>query len=260
MVEFTYNSSINRSIDRSPFECVTSALPRKPIDLVPLSNTAHPSVEADAFAKHICDIYDEIRRRIAMSNESYKTHADLKRQFAEFEEGDMVMVQIKPESYPKGTYKKLHSRSAGPYKVLKKINSNVYVLDLPKDMGISNVFNVEDLTMYHYNDDVKFAGATTIHLPPAPRLKEEIEDIVNHQVVSIRSGGYEKYLMKWKGHPLSNCTWITDEELIALDYDLYDKFHAFNLSGSSSFKLARDDEGPWQQPLKTYKRHPKTFN
>ena len=79
MVKFTYNSSVNRSIGRIPFECVTSALPRKQVDLVPLPNTAHPSVEADAFAKHIHDIHDEIRRRIAMSNESYKTHADLRR-------------------------------------------------------------------------------------------------------------------------------------------------------------------------------------
>ena len=150
------------------------------------------------------------------------------------------MVQIKPEHYPKGTYKQLHLRSAGPYKVLKKINSNAYVLDLPKDMEISNVFNVEDLTMYHYNDDVEYADATTIHLPPAPRLKEEIKDIVDHQVVSTRSGGYKKYLMKWKGHPLLDCTWIKDDELLALNYDLYDKFNAFNSLGSSSFKPGRD--------------------
>ena len=39
MVEFTYNSSVNRSTSISPFEIVTSCRPRKPIDLlhVPLS-------------------------------------------------------------------------------------------------------------------------------------------------------------------------------------------------------------------------------
>ena len=155
-------------------------------------------------------------------------HADLRRRFAEFEKGNMVMAWIKPERYPKGAYKKLHSRSVGPYKVLKKISSNAYVLDLPKDMGISNVFNVEDLTMYRGHDDDESADATTVHLPPAPRLKKEIEDFVDHQVVSTRSGGYEKYLVKWKGHLLSDCTWITNEELLALDHELYDRFHGSN--------------------------------
>ena len=60
----------------------------------------------------------------------------------------------------------------------------------------------------------------------------------------VLSSPREMYLMKWKGHPLSNCTWIIDEELLALDYDLYDKFHAFNSLGSSSFKPGRDDGGP----------------
>ena len=223
---------------------MTGVLPRKPIDLVHLPNIARSSVEVDAFAKHICDIHDEIRRRIAMSNESYKTHADLRRWLVEFEGGDMVNVRIKLEHYPKGTYKKFHSRSVGPYKVLKKISSNAYVLDLPNNMGISNVFNVEDLTLYHGHDDDESTDATIVRLPPAPRLNEKIEDIFD-QEVSTRSGGYEKYLVKWKGHPLIDCTWITDEELLALDHDLYDKIHAFNLSGSSSFKSGRDDGGPW---------------
>ena len=66
MVKFTYNSSVNRSMGCIPLECVIGALPRKPIDLVPLPNMAHPSVEANTFAKHIRDIHDEIRRRIAI--------------------------------------------------------------------------------------------------------------------------------------------------------------------------------------------------
>jgi len=40
--EFTYNSSCDRSIGMSPFEVVHSYKPKKPIDLIPM--TQHPSV------------------------------------------------------------------------------------------------------------------------------------------------------------------------------------------------------------------------
>lgn len=36
MAEFAYNSSLNKSIDHSPFEIVPELLPRKRMDLVPL--------------------------------------------------------------------------------------------------------------------------------------------------------------------------------------------------------------------------------
>ena len=58
------------------------------------------------------------------------------------------MVRIRPERYPPGTVKKLHARSAGPFKILKKINSNAYVVDIPPDFDISPSFNVEDLIAF----------------------------------------------------------------------------------------------------------------
>ncbi|KAH7537757.1 hypothetical protein FEM48_Zijuj03G0126800 [Ziziphus jujuba var. spinosa] len=232
MAEFAYNSSINRSTGRSPFEIVTEMLPRKPIDLVPLPLVARPSAEAETFGRHIQEIHDDIRRKIALSNESYKAHADLKRKFAEFNEGDMVMVRIRPERFPRGTYKKLHSRNVGPYKILKKISSNAYVLDLPKDMGISNVFNIEDLSSYEGHENDTARGSKAASLPSTFRLKEEIEDVVDHQIVSTRGGGYQRYLIKWKDRPLSDCTWITDQEFQKLNQDLYDQFHAINSPGS----------------------------
>ncbi|KAH7528984.1 hypothetical protein FEM48_Zijuj05G0135400 [Ziziphus jujuba var. spinosa] len=172
MAEFAYNSSINRSTGRSPFEIVTGMLPRKPIDLVPLPLAARPSAEAETFGRHIQEIHDDIRRKIALSNESYKAHADLKRKFAEFNEGDMVMVRIRPERFPRGTYKKLHSRN---------------------DMGISNVFNIEDLSSYEGHENDTARGSKAASLPSTFRLKEEIEDVVDHQIVSTRGGGYQRY-------------------------------------------------------------------
>ena len=73
------------------------------------------------------------------------------------------MVRIKPEWYPKVTYKKLHSKNVGPYRVLKKINSNAYVVDFPENMGISNIFNIEDLTLCSNLEDVITNGAP---MPP----------------------------------------------------------------------------------------------
>jgi len=47
------------------------------------------------------------------------------------------MVQIRLERYPPGTIKKLHARSARSFKILRKINSNAYIVDLPHNFGIT---------------------------------------------------------------------------------------------------------------------------
>ena len=62
--QLAYNSSANRSIGTSPFEVVHGCTPRKPLDLLPMSPHVRISESAEAFARHIHDLHNEIRKKI----------------------------------------------------------------------------------------------------------------------------------------------------------------------------------------------------
>ena len=62
--------------------------------------------------------------------------------------GDFFMAHIRPERFPKNSHKKLPARAMGPYQIIRQLGSNAYVLDLPDNVGISPIFNVEDLTLH----------------------------------------------------------------------------------------------------------------
>ncbi|GFY91156.1 hypothetical protein Acr_07g0013520 [Actinidia rufa] len=124
-------------------------------------------------------------------------HPDSRRRRAEFQVGDYVMVRIRPERYPSGTARKLCARSAGPFKVLKRIGPNAYVIDLPPESGISSTFNIEDLIAF----------------------KDE-------QIISTRDGDVQRFLVCWSGRPASDDTWITSEDLQQIDRDLFEYYQS----------------------------------
>jgi len=64
------------------------------------------------------------------------------------EVGDFVMACIRPERLPKHSHKKLHAQAMSPHQIIRKLECNAYVLDLSDNLGISSIFNVEDLTLH----------------------------------------------------------------------------------------------------------------
>ena len=67
--------------------------------------------------------------------------------YKEFNVGEYVMVHIRPERIPK-TFSIFFVRAIYTYYIIRKLRSNVFLLDLPNDMDINIVFNVEDLLPY----------------------------------------------------------------------------------------------------------------
>ena len=244
IAEFAYNSSVNRTTGRTPFEILLGVQPKRPIDLMSLPPQARVSIEADEFLRHITEVHANVRRRIALNNEVYKASADRHRRYVEFKPGDMVMIRVNPERFQTGVNTKLHPRKMGPYKVLKRIGPNAYVLELPDDMTISNVFNVADLHLYvgHHSDDRDMEQM--LRLPQLkPPTSEVIEDVLDDNYkTSCRGTGYHTFLVKWKGRPRSDCTWIHADDFKRLDPNLYECYMSFiHSSESNVFKPGRVD-------------------
>ena len=65
--------------------------------------------------------------------------------------GDQVLSHLEKERFPRGTYNKLKMKKIGPCKILRNFVANAYEIELPKNVGISPIFNVLDL--YPYRED-----------------------------------------------------------------------------------------------------------
>ena len=70
------------------------------------------------------------------------------------------MVYLREEKFPTGSYSELSKRKIGPYKIIKKIRENAYVVDLLKHMGIDSTFNISYLYSYT-GENIKDISSST---------------------------------------------------------------------------------------------------
>nr|KYP31119.1 hypothetical protein KK1_048940 [Cajanus cajan] len=63
-------------------------------------------------------------------------------------------LHLRKDRFPTQRKSKLNPRGDGPFHVLKKINNNAYILDLPSKYGVSSSFNVCDLTHFVGTNDM----------------------------------------------------------------------------------------------------------
>nr|GEW36159.1 RNA-directed DNA polymerase [Tanacetum cinerariifolium] len=151
--EFAYNRSNHSSTGRSPFFNVYGRNPFTPLDLAPMVGDGSVSVEGDERTRQIKDLHAQVHEQIIKHNLQYQTHANKHRKHVLFEEGDIVWIHLRRARFPKGRFGKLHPRADGPFPILKKINDNAYKVELPGHCGVSDTFNVADLSPYTSNAD-----------------------------------------------------------------------------------------------------------
>jgi hypothetical protein len=168
----------------------------------------------------------------------------------EFKVGELVMEYLRKERFPIETYNKLKLKNIGPCNFLRKFSSNAYEIELPRDIGISTIFNVVDLYPFKGIEDVSTdepvsdEDQTIGWKEQLPRTIQKDIEIVLDQKVTKKTRGkeYFQYLVKWKNQPVEDATWMTPIEIYKYDTSVEDLKNSYFLpcesdAGASSSKF-----------------------
>jgi len=163
--EFAYNRAKHSTTKMSPFMIVYGFEPLIALDILPLPLHEHMNMDAEKRAQAMKKLHEETRATIEQQvlRQASRLNNDKKEMI--FEEGDLVWIHLSKDRFPKERDSKLKPRGDGPFKVLKRINNNAYIIDIPTSKYLaSNTFNVKDLSPYHgdVQDDIHEESRMTL--------------------------------------------------------------------------------------------------
>ncbi|GJU20516.1 putative reverse transcriptase domain-containing protein [Tanacetum coccineum] len=181
LVEFSYNNSYHASIKAAPFEALYGRKCRSPVCWAEVGEVqlTGPEIVQETTEKII-----QIKQRIQAARDRQKSYADLKRKPMEFQVGDRVMLKVSPW---KGVVRfgkrgKLNPRYVGPFKVLKKVGSVAYKLELPQELSrVHNTFHVSNLKKC-YADKPLAVPLNGLHFDDKLQFVEELVEIMDREV------------------------------------------------------------------------------
>ncbi|GJS06486.1 hypothetical protein Tco_0363282 [Tanacetum coccineum] len=130
----------------------------------------------------------QIKQRMQAARDRQKSYADLKRKPMEFQVGDRVMLKVSPW---KGVVRfgkrgKLNPRYVGPFKVLEKVGSIAYKLELTQELSrVYNTFHVSNLKKC-YSDEPLAVPLEGLHVDDKLHFMEEPVEIMHREVKQLK--------------------------------------------------------------------------
>ncbi|XP_070054524.1 uncharacterized protein [Nicotiana tomentosiformis] len=108
---------------------------------------------------------------------------------------------------------KLSPRFIGPFEVLRRVRKVAYELALPPSLsGVHPIFHVSMLRRYHA-DKSHVLDYSTVQLDDILGYEEEPVAIIDRQVSQLRSKKISAVKVQWRGQPVEEVTWETEEDM-----------------------------------------------
>ncbi|GJY46062.1 hypothetical protein Tco_0435125 [Tanacetum coccineum] len=142
-----------------------------------------------------------------------KSYADLKRKPMEFQVGDRVMLKVSPWKgvIHFGKQGKLNPRYVGPFKVLEKIGSVAYKLELSQELSrVQNIFHVSNLKKC-YSDEPLAVPLEGLHVDDKLQFVEEPFEIMEWEIKRLKRSRIPLVKVRWNSRRGPKFTWERED-------------------------------------------------
>ena len=206
LAEWWYNTSFHTATKMTPFMALYGYQPPS-ITSYLRENSKVQAVEHHI--EHQQQVLQLLKDNLVLAQNRMKQQADQHRSERSFDVGDWVFLRLQP--YKQMSLKqakkdnKLSPKYYGPYKVLQKIGTMAYKLELPAASRLHPVFHVSCLK--------KVIGDKLPVQTILPELDEEGKIILEPEAVTetrtrqLRNRSISEYLIKWKNLSAEDSTW-----------------------------------------------------
>ncbi|GJU28760.1 putative reverse transcriptase domain-containing protein [Tanacetum coccineum] len=141
LVKFSYNNNYHASIKAAPFEALYGRKCRSPVCW---TKVGEAQILGPELIQETTEKIVQIKQRMQATRDRQKSYADLKRKPMEFQARYKVMLKVSPW---KGVVRfgkrgRLKPRYVGPFKVIEKVRTVAYKLELPQELSrVHNTFH-----------------------------------------------------------------------------------------------------------------------
>ncbi|GJR93691.1 putative reverse transcriptase domain-containing protein, partial [Tanacetum coccineum] len=206
LVEFYYNNSYHTSIKAAPFKALYGCKCRSPIYWAKVGDAqlTGPEIVHETTEKII-----QIKKRIQAARDRQKSYVDRSRNPLEFEAGDKVMLKVSPW---KGVIRfgkrgKLNPRYIGPFKILAKVGTLAYRLELLDQLSrVHSTFHVSNMKKC-FSDESLAIPLDEIHIIDKLNFIEEPVEIMDREVKRLNKSRIPIVNVCWNSRRGPEFTW-----------------------------------------------------
>ncbi|GJX03718.1 putative reverse transcriptase domain-containing protein [Tanacetum coccineum] len=212
LVEFSYNNSYHTSIKAAPFEALYGRKCRSPICWAEVGDSQLTGLE---IIHETTEKIVQIKSRIQAARDRQKSYADVRRKPLEFQVGDKVMLKVSPW---KGVIRfgkrgKLNPRYIGPFKIIAKVGTVAYRLELPEQLSrVHSTFHVSNLKKC-MSDEPLAIPLDEIQVDDKLHFIEEPVEIMDREVKRLKQSRILIVKVRWNSRRGPEFTWDREDQM-----------------------------------------------